>query len=133
MSEGTKRVDLLIIAVSVAAAHLADCKDMESTLDFTRSLVKSEAISRIMGLEDPQKPGKTYSATAAADVVSTDRAFALFEADRRQATAKTIRAMGDYEAAKLRAWFAVNGAAIEVVDEDPVRASMGKDHTVEVR
>lgn len=129
---GVNRVDLLITAVQVAAVHLADCKTRESELDGQRSQVKSEAIARIMALPDPQKDSKTYSATAAADIVMNDRVFALHESDRRQATAATIRAMGEYEAARLRAWFAVNGAALEVVPSQPFVPRIGQDHTVAI-
>ena len=133
MVSGLKQVDLAIQAVMVASEQLALCKTRESELDFARQAVKSEAISRIMAQEDPQKPGKLYSATAAADIVSSDKAFALFEHDRRMATADTIKAMGAYKAACFRAELAVKGSDLALIDEEPVQPRFGDNHAVTVR
>lgn len=125
-------VDLLITAVVVAAGHLAECKTRESELDGQRPHMKSEAIARLMGQDDPRKSGK-YSATAAAEVVALDPAFALLESDRRNATAATIRAMGEYEAAKFRAELAISGARVAIIDDEALVVTIGKDHAVEIR
>ncbi len=130
MSAGQVRVDLLITALQVAAGHLAECKTRELELASVRTQVKSEAIGRMMCVENPQKPGSTYSATAAAEVVSFDKAYQIQQADERAATAATIRAMGEYECAKLRALFAVNSTP--VIEEEPVSARMNEKHVVEV-
>lgn len=132
MSGQRGQVDLLILAVERAAGHLADCKTIESELDGQRSQVKSEAIARLMGTENPQKPGSNYSATAAADIVMNDTVFALHESDRREATAETIRAMGAYKAACFRAEYAIKAADLEIVSEEPLAVGMGKDHAVEI-
>ena len=125
-------VDLLITAVVVAAGHLAECKTRESELDGQRPQVKSEAIARIMALDDP-RTFKKYSATAAAEVVMNDDVFALLESDRRDATAATIRAMGEYEAAKFRAELAISGARVAIIDDEALVVTIGKDHAVEIR
>lgn len=126
------RVDTLVFALRTAAMHLATCKGRELELDFARSQVKSEAITRLMGMNDPQKPGRLYSATAAAEIVNNDDMYAAHERDRRAATVATIQAMGAYEAAKLQAWYAVNAATPEVVDEMPAPRMDEKTHTVRV-
>lgn len=132
MSDGAKRVDLLLTALMVAAGHLADCKTRELGLASVRGQIKSDAIGRMMTRADPQKPGGTYSATAAEKVVGFDKAFQLHEADEREATARTIRAMGEYEVSRLRAWFAVNSAAHTEVNEMPEPWFSARDHTVQV-
>jgi hypothetical protein len=120
--------DEAIARVIVHAGILADCKMREMLLDGQRSQVKSEAITRLMSQPDPQKDGKLYSATAAAEIVMNDAAFALHEADRRAATAATIRAAGQYEAAKLAARLAVSGAEIEGFE--PLRLALDASHAV---
>jgi len=128
MDDATKaKVDAVIANVIQSAARLADAKAREMELDGQRSQVKSEAIARIMSIEDPQK-GKPYSATAAAEIVMNDVVFAMHESDRRNATADTIRVAGEYEAAKLAARFAVSGAEIEGFE--PLRVALQLDHTV---
>lgn len=122
---GLKRVDLLIQAVVIAAGHLADCKTRESELDFARQQEKQDAMSRVLGVH-------ATSVTKAAEVVNLDEQFATFEVRRRYATAKTIRAMGEYEAAKLRAAFAVAGADLSIIDDETLPLGLGADHTVQV-
>ena len=122
------KVDAAIANVIGAAGHLANAKQLEMLLEAQRSQLKSDAIARIMALEDPQKPGKTYSATAAAEVVMFDKVFAQHEQDRRNATADTIRAAGEYEAAKLATRFAVTGAEIDGFE--PLRLALRQNHTV---
>lgn len=131
MGTSTARADAAIANVIATACLLANCKQVEMLLDGQRSQVKSEAISRLMAIEDPQKPGKTYSATAAADIVMNDAVFALHESDRRKATADTIRAAGEYEAAKLAARLQVSGSEIEGFE--PLRLALEKDHTMALR
>lgn len=129
----TERIEQLIAAVIVTANTLADSKAREMELDSARPRVKSEAIARLMSTTNPQKPGTTYSATAAAEIVGNDMAFMLHEEDRRQATAGTIRAMGEYEAAKLRAKFGIARAELEIIESEPVRPRVDGDlHTVKV-
>lgn len=134
MSQHTKyaAIDSAIGAVVARANDLARCKMEEGALDFERPAVKSSAIARLMDSEDPQKPGKKYSATGAAEAVTSDETFALHEAHRREATARTIRAMGEYEAAKLRAKFAIVRSELDIIDEEPVALGLGVDHTVHV-
>lgn len=132
MSESQQRVDSLIGLVVVAAGALADCKTKESELSSLRSQIKSDAIGRMMTHADPQKPGGTYSATAAEKVVGFDKAFQLHEADERAATAATIRAMGAYEAAKFRARFSIACAELEIIADEPVSVGLGDNLNVRV-
>lgn len=110
---------------------LADCKDREMALDGQRSQVKSEAIARIMDLGDPQKGNKAYSASAAAEIVMNDKVFALHESDRRQATAATIRAAAEYEAAKLAARFQISESEIDGFE--PLRLALNDAHAMVLR
>lgn len=126
-----KQVDAIIANVIKAAVALGAAKSREMELDGQRSQVKSEAITRIMGLENPQKPGSNYSATAAADIVMNDRVFAIHEGDRRAATATTIQRAGEYEAAKLSARFAVSASEIEGFE--PLRLALDEAHTMALR
>ncbi len=125
-------VDVLITAVIVAAGHLAECKQREMELESSRGQVKAEAIARIMSNPDPMRNNKQYSATAAAEVATYDTVFALHEQDRREATAKTIRAMGEYAAAKLRATFAIIVETHLEGDDEPLDMGLGTDHTATV-
>ena len=86
-----------------AAQKYADATAREVELETERPRLKSEAISRIMALEDPQKPGKTYSATAAEAVVTFDKVYAQHRAGQAQAAFDTIVAHAEYEAAKIAA------------------------------
>ena len=129
MDDATKaKVDAAIANVIQTANRLAGAKATELELEGRRSQVKSEAIARIMSLPDPQKDGKPYSATAAAEIVMNDAAFALHAKDQRHAAAETIRAAGEYEAARLAARFAVMGAEID--GYEPLRLALEKDHTM---
>lgn len=121
-------VNAAIANVIQAAGRLATCKVREMELDGQRSQMKSEAIARIMALPDPHKDNKPYSATAAADIVMNDKAFALHESDRRVATADTIRAAGEYEAAKFAARFEVSGSEIE--GYEPLRLALNEAHAL---
>jgi len=95
--------DAAIAAVVIAGEKYAEATQHEMALEDQRPLVKSEAISRIMAMPDPQKDGKLYSATAADALVMTDKAYALHRQDQGQAAADTIRARAAYEAACSRA------------------------------
>lgn len=121
-------VHAAIANVIQTANRLADCKAREMEFEGRRSQVKSEAIARIMSLPDPQKDGKFYSATAAADIVMNDAAFSIHAADQRAATADTIRAAGEYEAAKLAARFGI--AAAEVEGYEALRLALSDAHTM---
>lgn len=110
------QVDMKIAAVIVAAQQLGQAKARELTLERLRPIAKSEAIARIMGLDDPQKEGKKYSATAAEALVTTDKAYRLHLEDQSAAVVATIEAAGHYEAAKLAGRFAVALAEVEGVD-----------------
>lgn len=97
----TWTIDAAIAEMLRRGALLADAKTKESELALSRPLLKSEAIARIMSLDDPQKDGKKYSATAAEALVNTDKAFALHLADEREAARETILAGAAYEAMKF--------------------------------
>jgi hypothetical protein len=124
----TARTDAAVANVVAAAVALAAAKEREMELDASRSQVKSEAIARLMAIEDPQKPGKTYSATAAADIVMNDRVFALHEQDRLGATAETIRKAGEYEATRLSARLLIAGAEIEGFE--PLRLALNDSRAI---
>lgn len=114
-----------------AAQQLAACKQREMELEDLRGVIKSEAIGRLMTQPDPQKDGKTYSATAAAEVLTLDKGYQIHRRDMSVAVAATINAMGLYEAAKLRARLETSGAEIEGFE--PLRVALEKDHTAGVR
>jgi hypothetical protein len=99
--------DALIHMVEMRATEYGDATAREQTLENQRPLIKSEAISRIMALPDPQKDAKLYSATAAEAVVMTDRVYAQHKAEQARAAKDTIVAEGYYRAAYLRAQLAV--------------------------
>lgn len=122
------QVDAAIANVIGAGVRLAEAKMAEMELDSARPQVKSDAIGRLMSLENPQKPGSNYSATAAAEVVMYDLEFADFEKRRRTATAATIRLAGEYEAAKLAARFAVSDAEVESFE--PLRLALNDAHAM---
>lgn len=122
----TQHADAAIAAVITAANALAAAKAHEVQLADRRSLVKSEAISRLMAMPDPQKDGKLYSATGADAIVMTDPAYALQRADEAEAAANTIRRAGEFEAAKLRARLATAGAEIEGFE--PLRLALDQAH-----
>lgn len=95
--------DSAIADVIAAAEQYAAARRHEIELEDARALVKSDAITRIMRLSDPQKDGKLYSATAAEALVMTDVAYASHRAAQADAVVATIRAGSEYEAAKFRA------------------------------
>ncbi len=97
----TWTMDAAIAELSRRASLLADAKTKESELELSRPLIKSEAIARIMGKDDPQKDGKKYSATAAEALVNTDEVYAMHLADQREAVRETITAGAAYEAMKF--------------------------------
>ncbi len=98
----TTEVDAAIAAVIGAARTYAGAKRRETDLEDARPLIKSEAISRIMGLVDPQKQ-KPYSATAAEALVGTDAAYTLHREEQADAAVETIMAKAQYEAARFKA------------------------------
>lgn len=98
----TTEVDQAIAAVIGAARTYAGAKRRESDLEDARPLAKSEAITRIMQLNDPQKQ-KPYSATAAESLVITDPAYAAHREEQADAAVETIMAKAQYEAARFRA------------------------------
>lgn len=129
MNEHTKAQIAAALANIIAAGNrLADAKAKEMLLDSQRAQVKSQAIARVMAQPDPEKGGKPYSATAAADVVMNDGAFALHESDRRAATSATIRMAGEYEAAKLAARFAITECEIDGFE--PLRLALNDAHAM---
>lgn len=129
MNEHKKaEVSAALANIIASGNRLADAKAKEMLLDLQRPQVKSQAIARIMSQPDPEKGGKPYSATAAADVVMNDGAFALHETNRRTATADTIRASGEYEASKLAARFAITECEVESFE--PLRLALTEKHTM---
>ena len=83
-------LDTAIQFFAAAADKYAECAAKEMELEANRHAVKSEAISRIMALDDPQKDGKKYSATAAAALVETDAAYKFHLQDMSEAAKATI-------------------------------------------
>lgn len=104
-------IDAAIAAMLARAEDLAAAKTREGELELARPLIKSEAIARIMGKEDPQK-GKPYSATAAESLVNTDEAYLLHVGDQREAANETIRAAAAYEAMKFICRYLTAGAEV---------------------
>ncbi len=124
-------IDDTILQVIKTSVTLAKAKHTEMVLEQRRPLVKSEAITRLMSQPDPQKDGKTYSATAADAIVMMDLGYAQHMRDQAEATAMTIEAMGQYEAAKFTARLAITGAELE--GYDALRLTLDQAHTVVVR
>lgn len=106
----TFSVDAAIAMFLQRAEDLALAKKREMVLEYERPLLKSEAIARIMGKDDPQKDGKKYS--AATELVATDEVYAMHLEDQRNATADTIRAEGAYKAAGFICRYLTAGAEV---------------------
>lgn len=98
-----EQFEMALQAIGAAGHNYAMATKREMELETERPRIKSEAISRLMALPDPQKDGKLYSATAAEAVVMNDTVYALHRADQAQAAANTIVARAAFEAAKLTA------------------------------
>ncbi len=120
--------------VATAAQQVMDCTFAlaaaiadELRLAAERPRLKSEAIARLMGVENPQKPGSNYSATAAEGVVMYDKVYAQHVLDQSEATRETILAMGTYEVAKQGLRFAVCAEPNEL---EPVLLQIGDDHKI---
>ena len=88
----------------------AVCRE-SSTAD-RRSLVRSEAITRIMMLNDPQKEGKKYSATAATELVMMDAGYVSQRLDESEAVSARIRAETDVFVAKQFLVLIAHGGAV---------------------
>lgn len=98
--------DDLIDAIEATAAALGLARAAEQALEDERPLVKSAAIRRLMGTENPET-GKPHSASSAEKVVETDAEYMAHRRAQRDAVVATQEAWGRYEAAKQRAALAV--------------------------
>jgi hypothetical protein len=94
----------------------------ENRMDALYPVVKSEAISRLMGTVDPQK-GTNYSATAAEKLTDTDPVVKLHKEERRAATRSTIIAATEFECARLAARAICSEQDISVMDALSIRLS----------
>ena len=84
-------------ALAGAAARCAAAHVRVAQLEDARALVKADAIARLMA------SGVATSATAAEKVVERDEEYAAHRATQRAAEIERWTALGEWEAAKLRA------------------------------
>jgi uncharacterized protein YajQ (UPF0234 family) len=96
-----------IEAIEQAAERLALATKTEMELEDFRPILKSQAIRRLMATENPET-GKPHSASSAEKVVEVDAEYAAHRRDQYNAVVETIRARGEYEAAKRRADVAID-------------------------
>jgi hypothetical protein len=85
-----------IEAISAAATFVADALNTVAQLEDDRSLIKPEAIRRIM-------ESRGIAATPAEKIVEADPEYAAHRAKQRDAEVVKWAAAAQYEAAKLRA------------------------------
>jgi len=102
-----------IAHVEGAALNLTQAVANEMALEDERALVKVEAIRRIMESAPNALTGKPHSASSAEAIVEQDAVYYEHRAKQRAAVCDVILMRGKYEAARLRARFAVELAAMD--------------------
>ena len=88
--------------IEEAAERVGMAVDAVLDLEERRPLVKSQAIRRLMGTENPETQ-KAHSASSAEKVVELDADYAAHREQQRAAEVEKIRAWAALDAAKLRA------------------------------
>jgi len=99
-------VALAIAAVEAAASALGAARAHEQTLEDQRPLVKSAAIRRLMGTDNPET-AKPHSASSAEKVVESDAEYFAHRQQQASAVVATEEARGAFYAARYRAELAL--------------------------
>jgi hypothetical protein len=108
-----ERAEAMVARVTIAGEDLAHAIERVMQLEDGRSLVKAEAIRRMVGTENPLN-GKPHSASSAEAIVESDAEYASYRKQQRDAEVEKHRAYAAYEAAKLGARLAVELCVAQV-------------------
>lgn len=113
MTDYVETANTAIEAIEQAAERLAIATRTEMELEDQRPLMKTLAIRRLMGMENPETQ-KPHSASSAEKLVEADPEYSAHRARQAAAVVETIKARGAYEAQRRRADLAVAMSEVSI-------------------